>query len=207
VEFGTYHWDLEERNKLEKMANRGQILVPGGDVVTKPVANVAPSANKGTASDNHRALVRTSFQHAFPTGFAHHGPVQVVCIILGPTSLMDKISLGGPVAEGTPRVLDLVGRVEKVSPWKPSLVTTGLSMCETSSLRRGSVALVAREVTETGRFVHVDPECININSSVFVEERAKLVVPVALCVLMKPIRKDGRAWPNLAFPGNTSTGF
>jgi len=43
---------------------------------------------------------------------------------------------------------------------------------------------------EVAGFVHVDPESIDVESAVGVEEREELVVPVALCSRSEPIGED-----------------
>jgi hypothetical protein len=55
---------------------------------------------------------------------------------------------------------------------------------------------VARIVAEVGRFVHVNPESINVDSSAFIEERTKLTVPVCLRLVVEPIGICGGSWPN-----------
>jgi hypothetical protein len=59
------------------VANGGEILVPCGDVVAEPVANIRSSANERAARDDHRPFVRSSVEHTLSTCFAHHGSVSV----------------------------------------------------------------------------------------------------------------------------------
>ena len=205
--YNTYHWHLEEGDELKEMTNRSQVLVPSRDIVTQPVPDIAASTNKGTASDDHGALVRASLEHTVTTDFAHHCSVQVVSIVLGPASTVNEISLGSLITETARCIIDSVSREEKVSVWQPLLIAVVLSACQATSLGRCSLILVARKVAETGGLIHVDPKRVNVNSCVFVEEAGEFVVPVALCVLGKPIRKDGCAWPYFTFPRYTRIGL
>lgn len=182
------------------MTNRSQILIPCRDVVTEPVSDIAASTDKGTARDDHGSLVGSSLEHAVATSFAHHSSVQIVCIIFSPVPTMDEISLGSLVAEAARCILDLVRWKEKVPIRETLLITIALSASDATNLRRGIFVLITGEVAEAGGLVHVDPKCVDVDSSIFVKESSKFIVPVALCVLSKPIRKDGCTRPYLTFP-------
>jgi hypothetical protein len=78
------------------------------------MADVRASTNKSAASDDHWSLVRSPFEHAFPTRFTHHRAVpihcqfralfkdaenlQVVSVILGPATLVNEVCVGSFVA-------------------------------------------------------------------------------------------------------------
>src|SRR5690348_15380654 len=103
------------------------VLIPGRNVVTEPVAHIASSANKGAASNDHRALSGAPLEHAVAASLAHHGPVQVVGIVLSPASRVDQVGLCSLVADATSLILDLVLGKEKLTIREAFLVPDGLS--------------------------------------------------------------------------------
>lgn len=167
------------------------------------MTNIAACTNESATSDDHGPLIWTSFEHTVSAHFTHHSSVQVVCIVLGPASLMYKISLSGFVTETTCTIFDFVGRKEEISIQQPFLVTIRLSMCEPTSLCRSSLLLIAGEVAKAGWFVHVDPKCVDVNPGFLIEESCELIVPIALCVLVEPVRKYSCTWPDLTLPRHT----
>lgn len=65
----------------------------------------------------------------------------------------------------------------------------------------GFVGVVAGEVAgEVGGLVHVDPEGVNVDASVLVEEVLELAGPVGVGGLGKPVGEDGDAGPDDAKP-------
>ncbi|KAF5121944.1 hypothetical protein E5D57_012416 [Metarhizium anisopliae] len=65
----------------------------------------------------------------------------------------------------------------------------------------GGVGVVAGEVAgEVAGLVHVDPEGVNVDARVAVEEAGKHGVPVGAGVAREPVREDGHAGPHDAQP-------
>jgi hypothetical protein len=122
-----------------------------------------------------------------------------VSVILCPAVLVNKIGVGGPVTDDTPRVFDLVGWVKKLSTRKSFLIAACLTRNDIRGRGSRRLGVVAREVTETRGFIHVYPESVDIDSGVCVEELPKLVIPVVLYFLMKPVWKRGHTRPDSAF--------
>lgn len=74
------HWNLEDGDELEEMADRDDVLIPGRDVVAQPVAYIGASPWVRGARDYHRSEARSSREHGLLAGLAHHRTVEVMCV-------------------------------------------------------------------------------------------------------------------------------
>lgn len=107
-------------------------MIPSRYIVAQPVANMTACAKEGAASDDHGALIRSSFQHAVSARCTHHAPEpregesftlaigvadsQVVGIVFGPATLVDEVRVCSLPAQKAKLIFDLVRRIDEVTP-------------------------------------------------------------------------------------------
>jgi hypothetical protein len=169
--------------------------------------------------------------------------LQVVGIVLRPSTLVNEVRIRSPIAQETQVVFDLIQRVDEVSPRKSpfratlltrsrsagldlreyvlylGLDTSGLRCCtlrrsvlqtEVRDLNLGDAVIFSFRIftilAEVGWFVHVNPQSVDINPSLRIEERRELVVPVALYIRVKPIWEGRYTGPDFSFE-NASIGL
>jgi hypothetical protein len=174
-------------------------------------------------------------EHRVITPRAHHGTVCIVYIVLSKSICMNEAGVDRPAAQIAVEVLDLVERADKVPSrqalsFASALCTLVLWRLEVrgKSLdrrretgwewRRGKALCCGRPlricawiIAEVRRFVHVDPQSINVHTGFGVEKEPKLcsrvstatklspeltVIPVRLYLGRKPVRECRYTWPN-----------
>lgn len=71
----AYHGELEHGGIGYHCADGDTVVLPGREVVTKPVTDLVPSTGEGAASDDEGALARSAVEHGVVRSDGHHGPV------------------------------------------------------------------------------------------------------------------------------------
>jgi hypothetical protein len=147
---------LVDRVELEDSRDGVTVVVPGGQVVSKPFSDTVAGSGKGGTSDNERTLSGTTgFQGVVGCG-THRGSVEVVDIVFDETVLMDNVGVHSTVGQTEFNVVvDGVGRGDVV-------LAGGLTSGELSesgahgeraalgSRVGGVLGVVARVATEVG---------------------------------------------------------
>lgn len=126
---------------------------------------------------------------------------------------MDNVGVDGLVAKGPGFIADHVRRVDQVTvrqsnfgslggplrrgrgleitreSWQRAWVagTNGGSGRRQVVIPRVTLGIAAWVRAEVGRLVHIDPQAVNIDAGLAVEELGKLVIPVLLDVRVEPI--------------------
>jgi hypothetical protein len=227
---GSNHRDLEQGGEVKHLLNLPSVLLPGAQIVTKPLADVLTGSSKGGSSNDKRTTRRSSGKESEARSSAHHGTVEVVHIELNVSIVVDDISVEGEVGQTTVcyngvLVVNLVRRTQVVSVGISNDFCL-LTLCERSTLRESTLGVgcsiggepwrrvdvvvsrvwrsaglelsweagnlarlraksracrrettvfgrrvwVVVEVVEVGSFVHVDPEGVDVNAGVGIEE-------------------------------------
>lgn len=149
--------------------------------------------------------------------------VEVVCIIIDITTSMDEVSVDRFQAELSRSIGDLVWRGNEVATRQSSLRSrsslhgalrgrleirweTGQWTRVTSShrWRRGrqvvishvSLGILAWVWAEVGGFIHINPQTVNVDASVGVEEVVELAIPVLRDVRVKPVGESSDTGPD-----------
>lgn len=89
----AHHRYLIDGRKSKHSSDREAVMIPQAQIISKPLAHMHTGACKRGASDDQWLLGRATCQHGDASSDRHHGPVKIVCIVLGKSIVLFDIGL------------------------------------------------------------------------------------------------------------------